>query len=117
MKKLVFYISCFMITSCSLPEKKIYKNLYISNGGEFSDYPTAVIKLEDGYQLNILPFEVRDYEIEDKYIVIKCIDYYNENRYYLIDKNFDEYNVDNKIEGPFTDKEFEKVKKVKKFNF
>ncbi|WP_265429941.1 hypothetical protein [Chryseobacterium sp. YIM B08800] len=115
--KRVFLCLLFLITvSCSLSEKKVYNNLYVANGGELYDYPVAAIKLDNGDQLNIFPFEVKDYRIENKYVIFKCIDYYGDEIFYLLDKNFDEYNYEEKITGPMNTKEFESFQKREKLN-
>ena len=107
MKKLsLIVLTSISILSCSFSDKQVYKNLYIANGGEFSDYPTATIKLESGDQLNIIPFEVKDYEIKEEYILFKCIDSYKIEKFYIIEKNFDEYNYEQKISGPYSLIEF-----------
>jgi hypothetical protein len=107
---IIFYIYTLLLltlVSCNFSNKKIYKNLYITNGGEFSDYSVAAIKLDDDNQLNIFPFEVKDYKIDKQYIIFKCVDYYGDEKFYFLDKNFDEYNYEKKITGPLNNEEFE----------
>ena len=66
--KRIIYIYCLLILiSCDFSEKKVYKNLYITNGGENQDYNVAAIKLDENNQLNVFPFEVKDYYIDNKY--------------------------------------------------
>ena len=46
--KRIIYIYCLLILiSCDFSEKKVYKNLYITNGGENQDYNVAAIKLDE----------------------------------------------------------------------
>lgn len=116
MKKFFLFLQFLILISCDFSEKKIYKNLYISNGGEFADYPVVSIQLREGDQLNIFPFEVKDYKIEDQYIIFKCIDYYGDDKFYFIDKSFNEYNYENKTSGPLNREEFLVFKKKKKLN-
>lgn len=116
MKKLLKYFIFISLVSCGLSEKKVYKNLYITNGGEFQDYPVVAIKLDDVNQLNIFPFEVKDYRVVNKYIIFKCIDYYEDEKFYLIDKSFNEYNYEQKITGPLNRKEFESLNNKESFN-
>lgn len=114
MRKIILFVVCLSVVSCSFSDKKVYKNLYIANGGEFSDYPVAAIKLERGDQINIFPFEVKDYKIEDKYLIFKCIDYYGESKFYFMEKNFDEYNYESKVTGPLNIEEFREYLKKNK---
>lgn len=116
MKKIFLLLQFFILISCDFSEKKIYKNLYISNGGEFADYPVVSIKLKEGDQLNIFPFEVKGYKIESQYIMFKCIDNYGYDTFYFIEKNFNEYNYENKTSGPLNKEEFLLFKKKKKLN-
>ena len=105
--KRIIYIYCLLILiSCDFSEKKVYKNLYITNGGENQDYNVAAIKIDENNQLNVFPFEVKDYYIDNKYIFFRCIDYYSEKKYYLISKDFDEFNYEKKIIGPLNSEEF-----------
>lgn len=117
MRKIFLHIILLALFSCNFSNQKVYKNLYISNGGEFNDYPVAAIRLKGGDQINIFPFEVENYKVDNKYIIFKCIDFYRENKFYLLDKDFDEYNFEGKITGPLNEKEFSSFKKKEKLNF
>ena len=105
-KLFLIILTSISLISCSFSDKQVYKNLHIANGGEFSDYSTATIKLESGNQLNIIPFEVNDYEIKGNYILFKCIDSYAVEKFYIMDKDFDEFNYEQKIYGPYNREEF-----------
>ena len=105
--KRIIYIYCLLILiSCDFSEKKVYKNLYITNGGENQDYNVAAIKLDENNQLNVFPFEVKDYYIDNKYIFFCFFDLFSEKKYYLISKDFDEFNYEKKIIGPLNSEEF-----------
>ncbi|WP_370901311.1 hypothetical protein [Chryseobacterium gossypii] len=116
MKKVFINLIILTLISCNFSEKKIYKDLYVTNGGEFHDYPVAAIKLDDSNQLNITLFEVKDYKISNKYIIFKCVDYYGDDKYYFIDKTFDKYNYEEKIKGPLNKSEFEILNNKEKLN-
>ena len=66
--KRIIYIYCLLILiSCDFSEKKVYKNLYITNGGENQDYNVAAIKLDENNQLNVFPFDPSGVLGFDKY--------------------------------------------------